>query len=78
LAAERRVYAPRLAAKLARVALAQLSPPVACQACPRDGQAYCLTLEAEKIGATEERCQDDRPHHETHCPFVQLTQKGEA
>jgi hypothetical protein len=35
------------------VALAQLSPPVACQACPHDGATYCLTLEAEKIGATE-------------------------
>jgi len=33
--------------------LAQLSPPVDCQACPQDGALYCLTLKAEKIGATE-------------------------
>lgn len=34
-------------------ALSQLSPPVDCQACPHDGELYCLTLKAEKIGATE-------------------------
>jgi len=34
-------------------ALSQLSPPVPCQACPHDGEQYCLTLKAEKIGATE-------------------------
>jgi hypothetical protein len=33
--------------------LAQLSPPVDCQACPHDGAKYCLTLKAEKIGFTE-------------------------
>jgi len=33
--------------------LAQLSPPVDCQACPHDGEVYCLTLKAEKIGATQ-------------------------
>jgi hypothetical protein len=33
--------------------LAQLSPPVACQPCPQDGETYCLTLKADKIGATE-------------------------
>jgi hypothetical protein len=33
--------------------LGQLSPPVACEACPQDGEAYCLTLKAEKIGATD-------------------------
>jgi hypothetical protein len=31
--------------------LAQLSPPVDCQACPQDGALYCLTLKAEKVGA---------------------------
>jgi hypothetical protein len=34
-------------------ALAQLSPPVACQACRHDDAMYCLTLKAEKIGATQ-------------------------
>lgn len=33
--------------------LAQLSPPVPCQACPQDGAAYCLTLKAEKLGALQ-------------------------
>jgi hypothetical protein len=33
--------------------LMQLSPPVPCQACPQDGEEYCLTLKAEHIGVTE-------------------------
>jgi hypothetical protein len=33
--------------------LAQLSPPVDCQACPQDGALYCLTLKAEKVGAIQ-------------------------
>ena len=34
-------------------ALEQLSPPAPCQACPHDGEVYCLTLTAENVALTE-------------------------
>jgi hypothetical protein len=34
-------------------ALEQLSPPAPCEACPHDGEVYCLTLTAENVGLTE-------------------------
>lgn len=34
-------------------ALEQLSPPAPCEACPHDGEVYCLTLTAENVALTE-------------------------
>lgn len=34
-------------------ALSQVSPPAPCEVCAYDGQTYCLTLKASKVGAEE-------------------------